>query len=436
VNHQFRMIEGNSVVAKKLSLKENIAWTLAGSIIYSFTQWLLLIVIAKLGTPEMVGQYALGLAITAPVVMLTDMKLRLSLVTDAKKSFEFEHYLGTRIISIIISLIIFVYIVLLFGYEFHTGMIIILIGLAKLPEAVSDIFHGLLQKYERMDFCTISNIIKGILTVVVFAIILYVTNHLILAIIGQIVVWTFILLFYDGRVAKQYTRIKISFNFPKIKELTKLTLPLGFMGLLTSFNTNIPSYLIEYFIGKEELGYFVALYYILLAGNRVANSLRQPAAPRLAILYEEKNKSGYRKLLMILIGLGLLMGLMVLLIAYLFGDFLLTIIYTPSYAAYTGLFVALMISGIFNYPAMFLGTAIIATRHFKSQPYLAVLWVLVSFIGCIIFIPMFGVVGAAIAVILSSFIECLSLLIVLLRIVQKDKTPMGDKRKLLEEVTY
>jgi O-antigen/teichoic acid export membrane protein len=430
------VIEGNSVVAKKLSLKKNIAWTLAGSIIYSFTQWLLLIVIAKLGTPEMVGQYALGLAITAPVVMLTDMKLRLSLVTDAKKSFEFEHYLGTRIISIIISLLIFVLIVLLFGYEFHTGMIIVLIGLAKLPEAVSDIFHGLLQKHERMDFCTISNIIKGIWTVVVFAIILYVTNNLILAIIGQIVVWTLILLFYDGRVAKQYTRITISFHFPKIKELTKLTLPLGFMGLLTSFNTNIPSYLIEYFIGKEELGYFVALYYILLAGNRVANSLRQPAAPRLAILYEEKDKSGYRKLLMILVGLGLLMGLMVLLIAYLFGDILLTIIYTPSYAAYTGLFIALMISGIFNYPAMFLGTAIIATRHFKSQPYLAVLWVLVSFIGCIIFIPMFGVVGAAIAVILSSFIECLSLLIVLLRIVQKDKTSMGDKRKLLEEVTY
>ncbi|HAM80055.1 MAG TPA: polysaccharide biosynthesis protein [Ornithinibacillus sp.] len=435
----FKVIEGNDVVLKKLSLKKNIAWTLAGSIIYSVTQWLLLIVIAKLGTPEMVGQYALGLAITAPVVMLTDMKLRLSLVTDAKTSFQFEHYLGTRIFSTIISLIIFILIVLLFGYEFHTSMIIILIGLAKLPEAVSDIFHGLLQKHERMDFCTISNIIKGVLTVIVFAIILYSTQDLILAIIGQLLVWTLILLFYDGRIAKQYTAIKISFHLPKIKELTKLTIPLGFMGLLTSFNTNIPSYFIEHFLGKEELGYFVALYYILLAGNRVANSLKQPAAPRLAVLYQIEDKSGYKKLLIILIGLGLLMGLGVLFIAYVFGDILLTLIYTPSYAAYTGLFIALMIAGIFNYPSTFLSTAIIATRHFKSQPYLAALWVFVSVIGCIIFIPLFGVIGAALAVILSSFIEAFSLLIVLISIVKKDKPELGNKRKestLLEEVSY
>lgn len=409
-------------------------WTLVGTVIYSFTQWLLLIVIAKLGTPEMVGQYALGLAITAPIVMLTDMRLRMSLVTDAKMEFGFEHYLGTRLLAVGLSFIMFVVAVWFFDYSYITSWIIVLIGLTKLPESISDILHGLLQKNERMDYITFSSILKGVLTVITFSIILYYSQSLVLAIVGQLVVWTFILLFYDGIVLRKYGSFRPSFEWLKVKQLVKLTIPLGIMGLLTSLNTNIPSYLVEYFLGKEELGYFVAILYIVLAGNRVANSLRQPAAPLLAVLYEEKNTTGYKKLLFSLCGIGLLMGGIGVLVALLLGKYILSIIYTSSYAEYSGLFVLIMLSGLFNFPAMFLGTGIIATRHFKSQPYLAALWVIVSLVGCFIFVPIYGVSGAAIALILSSLIKLISLLLVLVIILKKERSPVMESN-IVKEVT-
>ncbi len=427
------------MVLKKLSLKTNMTWTLAGTIIYSFTQWLLLIVIAKLGTPEMVGQYALGLAVTAPIIMLTEMRLRLSLVTDAKGSFGFNHYLGTRILSVLLSLLLILAVVLIIGYEYQTSIIIILIGIAKLPESLSDILLGKLHKYERMDYITISSILKGVVTVIVFSWILFTTNSLIMAIIGQIVVWTMTLVFYDCLIVKRYGTIKPSFNMMKVKQLVKLTFPLGIMGLLTTLNTNLPSYLVEYFLGKEELGYFVALLYILLAGSRVVNALRQPAAPILASLYEEGNIKGFNKLLYTLLGIGAIIGALGLLFTYIFGELLLTIIYTPSYAMYSGLFVAIMFSGLFSYPAAFLGNGVLATRHFKSQPYLAALWVLTSVIGCILFIPIYGVYGAAIAVILSSFVKLLSLYLVLLRIMKKERKSTEDYEEnsnLIKEVMY
>src|SRR6266568_5527229 len=49
-------------MAEGVSLRTNFAWTLAGNAVYAVCQWGMLVSIAKLGSPAMVGQFALGLA--------------------------------------------------------------------------------------------------------------------------------------------------------------------------------------------------------------------------------------------------------------------------------------------------------------------------------------------------------------------------------------
>ncbi|GGA72931.1 oligosaccharide flippase family protein [Ornithinibacillus halotolerans] len=400
----------------------NMTWNVIGSIIYSFTQWLLLIVIAKLGTPEMVGYYALGLAVTAPIVLFTDMKLRLALVTDTKNVYLFDNYLGARVLSVGVALFIIILVIIIFGYEFHTAIILLLVGIAKLPESVSDIFHGQLQKYERMDLITISNVMKGIGTVIVFFVLLLLTNNLIWALVGQILTWVMVLLFFDYLVVKGlFQSVQIDFQWSKLKSLFHLSIPLGLMALLTSFNTNIPNYFVEYFIGTEELGYLAALLYILFAGNRLVDSLRQPAATRLATLFEQNRLKEYQKLLLLLVTIGFLMAVVGIGVTIVLGELLLTIIYTNEYTAYSQLFIYIMGAGIFSFPAMFLDTGLIATRNFKLQPYLAAIWVIGSLIGCYIFIPKYGLDGAAYAIILASFLKFISLVIALF-IILKIKT--------------
>src|ERR1700680_3696421 len=58
--------------ATGLSLRRNFAWTLAGNLIYTACQWAVLIVIVKSTTPAMVGQFALALAVTAPIMILAN----------------------------------------------------------------------------------------------------------------------------------------------------------------------------------------------------------------------------------------------------------------------------------------------------------------------------------------------------------------------------
>ena len=50
------------------------SWGLLGNVTYAGCQWLMLVVLAKLGTAEMMGQFALGFAIAAPAFLLTTRK--------------------------------------------------------------------------------------------------------------------------------------------------------------------------------------------------------------------------------------------------------------------------------------------------------------------------------------------------------------------------
>src|SRR5688500_18644573 len=69
------------------SLRSNFAWTLTGNIGYAACQWGMLVLLAKMGSTEMVGQFALALAILTPILGFTNLQLRSVQATDARRDF-------------------------------------------------------------------------------------------------------------------------------------------------------------------------------------------------------------------------------------------------------------------------------------------------------------------------------------------------------------
>ena len=133
-----------------LSLKQNFSWTFVGNGVYQACQWGMLVVLAKLTSPEAVGQFALGLAVCAPVVMLTNLQLRAVQATDARGEYEFADYLGLRLLMTGLALAVIAGVALV-AYSSVTTLVILAVGLAKSFEALSDVLYGLLQQRERMD---------------------------------------------------------------------------------------------------------------------------------------------------------------------------------------------------------------------------------------------------------------------------------------------
>ncbi|GIS58763.1 MAG: hypothetical protein CM1200mP2_09880 [Planctomycetaceae bacterium] len=54
-------------VVRPLSLRQNFAWTLPANLAYAACQWGILVVLAKVGSPELGGLFVLAMALTAPV---------------------------------------------------------------------------------------------------------------------------------------------------------------------------------------------------------------------------------------------------------------------------------------------------------------------------------------------------------------------------------
>ncbi|MBE9015946.1 polysaccharide biosynthesis protein [Chroococcidiopsis sp. CCALA 051] len=422
---------------KPLTLRRNFSWTFVGNIIYAACQWGIVVVLAKLGKPEMVGQFTLGLAVTAPVIMFTNLQLRAIQATDAKQQYAFEDYLGLRLITTGLALAIIIGIVFLVGYRWEISIVIFIIALAKSFEAISDVFYGLVQQHERMDRIAISMMIKGPLSLVVLGCGIYLTGNIVWGVIGLAVAWAIVLLSFDihsGILMVQTTsnssprdkvignsvrevRLKPRWNWVKQKKLILLSLPLGFVMMLISLNINIPRYFIERYLGERELGFFAAIGYFMLAGTMVVNALGESANPRLAKYYATGDSLAFRTLLLKLVGIGISIGGIGVLVSVVAGRQILTLVYRPEYGEYTGILILLMLATAVNYVASLLGYGMTAARYFRIQIPLFALVTAISAVVCFLLIPHNGLQGAAIALLIAAVVQViLSLAVNLLAI--------------------
>ncbi|OUL36005.1 polysaccharide biosynthesis protein [Nostoc sp. T09] len=398
---------------KPLTLRRNFSWTFIGNTVYVACQWGMLVVLAKLGRPEMVGQFTLGLAVTAPVVMLTNLQLRVVQATDAKKEYLFGDYLALRIIGAALALLVISIILLTSQYRWETCVVIFLVGLAKICESISDIFHGLIQQHERMDRIAISLIIKGPLSLLLLGIGVFITGNLLWGVIGLVFAWLVVLISYDipsgaeilNRMSKVEDRaftFQPRWHLATVKKLAWLCFPLGFVMMLVSLNTNIPRYFIAQYLDERSLGIFAALAYLMVGGKIVVNALAESSSPRLAKYYAQGNGIAFRKLLLKLVGIAAVQGVIVILVAVVGGKEILTILYKPEYAQHADLFVLLMIAATIDYISTFLSYGMTAARYFRIQMPLLAAVSTISAIACLFLIPIRGLHGAAIALIIAT----------------------------------
>lgn len=153
----------------------------------------------------------------------------------------------------------------------------------------------------------------------------------------------------------------------RLAGLARLALPLGIVSFLISLNTNIPRYFVEDLLGTKALGIFAALGYLMLAGNTLMAALGQSAVARLASYFAQGNKEKFQKLLFQLLAVAVLVGGTAIGIAVLFGERLLTLLYSPDYAEHAETFAWFMIAALSDYVGLFLGNALFALRRFFVQ---------------------------------------------------------------------
>lgn len=431
----------------RLSLKANFSWSVLGNVVFVGCQWGMLVVLAKLGSSEMVGLYTLGLAVTAPPTQFATLGMRLAQVTDAKNDYQFSDYLGLRLITNTLALLVILGIVLFTGYTSTTALVIIAIGVSKFMMGISEVFHGLYQQYERMDRMAIALIAKGVLTLAALGVGLYLTDNLLWAIIWTIVVLVFIFFGYEvpngGIILKtlsnpaegaQKTVHKLHGLLPRwdkktLLQLTWLLLPLGIVVMLSSLYTNIPRYFIERQLSIGELGIFAAIGSFERAGNFIVVAIAQSTSPRLSQHFADGKRKAFQSLLLKTIGLGVAIGIGGVLVALVAGNQLLTFFYQPEYAR-NDLLVLLMIAAGLSYVATFFIYGVTAARAFRVQVIIYIITIVVLILACVWLIPTNGLFGAAIAIIIGRAAQLISSIVITLNELRKFRSQKSSAESL------
>ncbi|AFY30780.1 lipopolysaccharide biosynthesis protein [Calothrix sp. PCC 7507] len=394
---------------KLLRLHCHLSSTFIGNAVYTACQWGMLMVLAKFGSSAMVGQFALGIAITAPVFMLTNLQLRSVQITETKKQYCFSDYLGLRLISSTLALLVITIISILGGYRWETSIVIFLVGVAKGLESISDLFYGLIQQHKDTDLIVRSLIIKGLLSLTLLFVGVYSSGSILWGVIGLVFALAAVLLGYDIpngiMMLKQALKVKPRWHLKSLIKLILLCLPLGLMSMLIALNTNIPRYFIAQYLGEQELGIFAAIAYLMVIGSMVVSALGESSIARLTKYYANQDVIAFRTLLLKLVRIAVLLGGIGVLMALVAGQQILTLLYQPEYAEQTNVFIWLMVAAGISYISSFLGYGMTATGQFFIQIPLFTTVVSISSIACVWLLPELGLVGAAIALSLAATVQ-------------------------------
>jgi O-antigen/teichoic acid export membrane protein len=389
------------------SLRSNFKWTFTGNVIYAACQWGMLSVLAKAGNAAIVGQFALGLAVAAPVFMFSNLQLRAVQATDARSEYEFADYFTLRVMASLLGLGVVAALAWRLHYDATTRWVVMLVATSKAVESLSDVVAGLLQKHERLNQVAISLMIRGGLSLAAFGATFLRTRSLTAAVAVLVVTWSAVFAAYDlwrTREALGAKRRYFRFHGARLRRLLVVSAPLGVVMTLVSLNINGPRYLLVKYLGEAELGMFASMAYLLVAVSLIVNALGQSASARLARMFAARDFAGFRGTLRKLLTLALAVPLVGVPMAILFGRKLLTLLYRAEYGDHVNVLVIMVVTAGLTAVGSFLGYGMTAARSFRPQVLVIGATCLTTFALCLVLIPLMGLIGAALALLTSEMV--------------------------------
>jgi O-antigen/teichoic acid export membrane protein len=406
------------------SLRRGVALTVTGNFIYGAGQWAVVIVLARLGNPAQVGQFALGLALTAPLVLLGNLQLRMFQATDPDGEHDFADYLGLRILTSLLALAAIGVVAGAFGFDRVTASVIVWIGVAKVFESISDIVYGLLQRLERLDVLSRSMTAKGIVSFSAVGLAMMTTHSVAAAAASLAASWGLLLFLYDLPSAHRAISIAeggaedapgrwLAFPQPRwraerLRALGTAALPLGFASFMESLCQNAPRYFVDALIGHAGLGVFAAATYIVAIGNTFVASIGQAAGARLSRFAARAQTVAFDQLALRLTLVAICVGIPGVIISIVAGHRVLSAVYGPEYASQVAIFGWIMTAGLLGYVVKMLQYILIVLRRVMLQLALDALGLAVVVVVSIVSIPRLHILGVALAMVASAGVQAVA----------------------------
>ena len=386
--------------------RADFTWLLSGNVLYSACQWGIVVVLAKLGSPQQVGEYALGMAVASPVILFANCQLRSFLVSDVAGEYTFDEYVGFRFVTLTCSLAVIAVLAVLTQPNLRLASVIILVGAAQALECISDTYYGFMQKREQMDRISRSLLLKGPLSLAALCVAMFIARNVLVAIGALCLGRLLVVLLWDCRLGDIRVKpIRPVWNLRGMRRLGRLVLPLGIIAMLVSLAAGVPRYFVAGQLGSAELGIFSAAASLVTAGNLVVSAYSQAMFLSAAWAYTAAEAEAFRGFISLAFAMGGALGAMAVLGTASFGQWMLVHIFRPEYGGSGRVLIVLMTAGAVSFIASGLGYIITAARSLRPQIPVLAASVCAGAGASVLWIPRYGLTGAAAAVLCTSIVQ-------------------------------
>lgn len=390
-----------------------------GRVALAGANWTMLVLLAKLTSRADVGQYALAVAIAAPVMTASRLYLRSILATDQRREFAVVDYTATAFIMAATGFLASCGLAMLLD-DVASRMLVLVVASYFAIESFCELMYGVFQREERMDFVGWSMLWRGISTIVIAGTVLWVTGSMLMAMAGVLVTTAAVLLFHDLMMARSLLSrrceaepatqfsVFVLHQWPCVRSIGLLFLrgfPLGLTTLVLLLDNNVPRYFIEPLCGTSALGLFAAVSSLVVIGSMISTGISQAALPRLSRFYADQDYTNFRRLVLKCAGIAMTIGVTGIVVSVTLGEAVLTTFFTEKYRNGSSLLVVVSIYGLATYIGDVVGSAVISMRRF---------WILfpvnssslaVVILACWLIVPRWSLLGAAWALVISAVLR-------------------------------
>lgn len=349
--------------------KETLSWLFMSNVVKSCAQWGILVILIKFFTTEDVGYFTLAMALAAPVFMLTDMQLKSVLIVEPFG--ENDNFRTYQLIRFITTSLATIGLILYCVFFRDVNIIILIIIIYKAVESSIDILYGYLQKCDKMVLMSKLDIFKTFAALALCFIFAVCTKRIALCLSALVVVS---LIFYV--INNYFINREATFKFnPSIKEIigiVKKSLPLGISVFFSSYIVNYPRIAIEGMYGPSFLAYFGAYSYLAIGVFQVYIPLQIFLRQRLSIAYQNNDKKDFINKIKKTIILLILYGIFTFSALYLFGDFVIQLIYDENYLEYSSVLLLLIIAQTIVSVWNIISIAVLSFNIYTKQAFISI----------------------------------------------------------------
>ena len=256
----------------------------SGNLIYVLGQLILVVMLARLGTPLLVGAYTLATAVLNPIFFFSRMGMRQAQATEHAEEFPFSVYMRLRSIFLVAAVCLGLALSPFMAQSPLTLYVFLIVLAAKTIESLSDIYYGLLLQHERQQIIGASLSLRSLSSVLSFATLFVLTGNAETSLIGLPIGWALIYFFHDrlrsrdiagGSHARGASRRELG-------QLFALLWPLALAGFLGQAGQGLPRYLIGWYAGAEVLGQISPALQLHMVVGMLAQSVSQSLLPGVA----------------------------------------------------------------------------------------------------------------------------------------------------------